>query len=300
LGLGVQGLADVFFKFKIPFTSNKAKEINKLIFETIYFAALESSCELAQIYGYYTTYPTSMTAQGKLQFDLAAEFDNINLDNYLSGMWDWDKIKSELKTYGARNSMLVALMPTASSAQIMGNSECFEAYDSCIFKRRVLSGEYMIINKYLIQDLSKLNLWSGEIKDKIIAHNGSVQNISEIPDDVKALYKNVWEISMKCVIEQASDRGVFVDQMQSMNLFMANPNYKKLTSMHFYAWKNNLKSGMYYLRSKSSASAGKFSIDAKLEKEIREKKDIGKELTKQEETLLCSIDNKEECMMCSS
>jgi ribonucleotide reductase alpha subunit len=191
-------------------------------------------------------------------------------------------------------------MPTASSAQIMGNSECFEAIDSCIFKRRVLSGEYMVINKYLMEDLTKLGLWTKEMKDRIIAHDGSIQNIPEISDELKALYKTVWEISMKSVIEQCRDRGMFVDQMQSMNLFMANPNYKKLTSMHFYAWKQHLKSGMYYLRSKASASAGKFSIDAGLEKQIREKQDQGKSLTQNEATLLCSIDNKEACMMCTS
>jgi ribonucleoside-diphosphate reductase alpha chain len=300
LGIGVQGLADVYIKMRYPFESKEAKELNKKIFETLYFGCLEGSIEEAKKDGKYSSFEGSPFSEGKLQFDLASQFDGINLDEYLSGMWDWDNLKSQLKEFGARNSMLVALMPTASSAQIMGNSECFEAYDSCIFKRRVLSGEYMIINKYLISDLSKLGLWSKEMKDTIIANNGSIQNISSIPDDLKALYKTVWEISMKSVIEQCSDRGVFVDQMQSMNLFMANPTYKKLTSMHFYAWKNHLKSGIYYLRSKSSASAGKFSIDAKLEKEIRQKKEKGKELSKNEEILLCSIDNKEECMMCTS
>jgi ribonucleotide reductase alpha subunit len=191
-------------------------------------------------------------------------------------------------------------MPTASTAQIMGNSECFEPIDSCIFKRRVLSGEYLVINKHLVEDLLKLDLWSKEMKEKIIAYDGSIQMISEIPDDLKSIYKTVWETSMKSVIEQASDRGVFVDQMQSMNLFLANPTYKNLTSMHFYAWKNNLKSGMYYLRSKSSASAGKFSVDVNLEKEVREKQKAGGSLSENEQALLCSIDNKDECMMCSS
>jgi len=193
-------------------------------------------------------------------------------------------------------------MPTASTAQIMGNSECFEPVDSCIFKRRVLSGEYIVVNKYLVEDLMKLGLWSKELKDTIIANEGSIQNIDIIPNDLKALYKTVWEISMKSVIEQASDRGVFVDQMQSMNLFMANPNYKRLTSMHFYAWKSHLKSGMYYLRSKASASAGKFSIDPELEKRIKEKQQKGEALKKEEEEIIlaCSRENPEACTMCSS
>jgi len=196
--------------------------------------------------------------------------------------------------------MLVALMPTASSAQIMNNSECFEPIDSCIFKRRVLSGEYMVVNKYLVKDLEKLGLWSKDMKENIIAHDGSIQAIDSIPDNIKAIYKTVWEVSMKSVIEQAADRGVFVDQMQSMNLFMATPTYKKLTSMHFYGFKQKLKTGMYYLRSRASASAGKFSVDATMEKKVRQKQEQGKKLTKNEEKLLCSIENKDECLMCSS
>jgi ribonucleoside-diphosphate reductase subunit M1 len=195
--------------------------------------------------------------------------------------------------------MLTALMPTASTAQILGNSECFEPIDSCIFKRRTLSGEYMVVNKYLVEDLTKLGLWSKEMKERIIALDGSIQNIDEIPDDIKKIYKTVWETSMKSVIEQAGDRQVFVDQMQSMNLFMAAPNYKKLSSMLFYSWKNHLKSGMYYLRSKGAYQAGKFSIDANLEQKIREKMSKGEETTKEEEKLICSIDNKDECMACS-
>ena len=224
------------------------------------------------------------------------------MSNYLSGRWDWDTLKSDLVKYGARNSMLLALMPTASTAQIMGNTESIECFDSCIFKRRVLSGEYVVVNKYLVEDLLKLGLWSKELKDTIIANEGSIQNIYIIPDNLKALYKTVWEISMKSVIEQASDRGVFVDQMQSMNLFMANPNYKRLTSMHFYAWKAHLKSGMYYLRSKASASAGKFSIDPELEKRIKEKQQKGEALEKEEEEVIlaCSRENPEDCAMCSS
>jgi ribonucleoside-diphosphate reductase alpha chain len=300
LGIGAQGLADVYFKMKLPFESKEAAQLNKEIFETIYYGTLRGSIELAKLDGKYASFDGSPFSEGKLQFDLAAEFDGINLDDYLSGRWDWDGLRKDLKKYGARNSMLIALMPTASSAQIMGNTESFEPIDSCIFKRRVLSGEYMVVNKYLVKDLEQLGLWNKEMKDLIIAHDGSIQNIPSIPDYIKRVYKTVWELSMKSVIEQCRDRGVFVDQMQSMNLFMGNPNYKKLTSMHFYAWKNNLKSGMYYLRSRNSASAGKFSIDANLEKQIREKQEAGKQLTQKEEQLICSIDNKEECMMCSS
>lgn len=300
LGIGAQGLADVYFKMKLPFESKEAAQLNKEIFETIYYGTLRGSIELAKLDGKYASFDGSPFSEGKLQFDLAAEFDGINLDNYLSGRWDWDGLRKDLKEYGARNSMLIALMPTASSAQIMGNTESFEPIDSCIFKRRVLSGEYMVVNKYLVKELEHLGLWNKEMKDLIIAHDGSIQNISSIPDNIKRVYKTVWELSMKSVIEQCRDRGVFVDQMQSMNLFMANPNYKKLTSMHFYSWKNHLKSGMYYLRSKNSASAGKFSIDASLEKQIREKQESGKQLTQTEEQLICSIDNKDACMMCSS
>jgi ribonucleoside-diphosphate reductase alpha chain len=302
IGIGVQGLVDVYVKMRLPFESEAAKQLNKEIFETIYYGCLKGSVNAAKQNGHYSSFPGSPFSEGKLQFDLAKEFDGINLDDYLSGRWDWDSLKQDLVKYGSRNSMLLALMPTASTAQIMGNSEAFEPVDSCIFKRRVLSGEYIVVNKYLVEDLVRLGVWSKELKDTIIANDGSIQNIDVIPDDLKALYKTVWEISMKSVIEQARDRGVFVDQMQSMNLFMANPNYKRLTSMHFYAWKNHLKTGMYYLRSKSSYSAGKFSIDANLERTIREKRELGEELKREEEEaiLMCSRENPEACMLCSS
>lgn len=302
VGLGIQGLVDVYVKMRLPFESEAAKKLNKEIFETIYYGSLRGSIELAKRDGAYSSFQGSPFSEGKLQFDLAAEYDDIDLTNYLSGRWDWDSLKQDLVKYGSRNSMLLALMPTASTAQIMGNSECFEPVDSCIFKRRVLSGEFIVVNKYLVEDLEKLNLWNNELKDMIIANDGSIQNINIIPDDIKQLYKTVWEISMKSVIEQCHDRGVFIDQTMSMNLFMANPNYKRLTSMHFYAWKKNLKTGMYYLRSKSSASAGKFSINPELEKRIREKKERGEQLEQEEQaaTLACSLENKEDCMMCSS
>jgi len=302
IGIGIQGLVSVYVKMRLPFESEAAKKLNKEIFETIYYGTLQGSIKLAKEKGAYETFPGSPFSQGKLQFDLAAEYDGIDLKDYLSGRWDWDSLKKDLVQYGTRNSMLTALMPTASTAQIMGNSEAFEPVDSCIFKRRVLSGEYIVVNKYLVEDLIKLGLWSKELKDTIIANDGSIQNIDVIPDDLKALYKTVWEISMKSVIEQCRDRGIFVDQMQSMNLFMANPNYKRLTSMHFYAWKNHLKTGMYYLRSKSSYAAGKFSIDPNLEKSIREKQERGETLQKEEEeaVLMCSRENPEACMLCSS
>jgi ribonucleoside-diphosphate reductase alpha chain len=300
LGIGAQGLADVFFKMKLPFESKEAKQLNKEIFEAIYYGCMKGSIELAKKDGAYSSFKGSPFSEGKFQFDLAQEYDGIKLDEYLSGRWDWEALRKELVEYGARNSMLVALMPTASTAQIMGNIESFEPIDSCIFKRRVLSGEFMVVNKHLVEDLNKLKLWNKEMKDTIIAHNGSIQSIAEIPDNLKEVYKTVWEISMKSVIEQCRDRGVFVDQMQSMNLFMANPTYKKLSSMHFYGWKNNLKTGCYYLRSKAIASAGKFSVDANLEKQIRKKKQKGEELKREEEVLLCSLDNPESCEMCSS
>jgi ribonucleoside-diphosphate reductase alpha chain len=282
---------------KLPFESEGARKLNNAIFETVYYGVLSGSIELSKEHGPYSSYEGSPFSEGKFQFDLVKEFDPSNVE--LSGLWDWDKLRNDLKEHGIRNSMLTALMPTASTAQIMGNSEAFEPIDSCIFKRRVLSGEYIVVNKYLVDDLTKLGIWSKQIKDTIIANNGSIQDIPGIPDEIKSIYKTVWEISMKAVILQCRDRGNFVDQMQSMNLFMASPNYKKLTSMHFYAFKNNLKTGMYYLRSKASASAGKFSVDVSIEKELREKKANGIPLEKSEETLLCSIDNPEACLMCS-
>jgi ribonucleoside-diphosphate reductase alpha chain len=300
LGIGIQGLADVYFKMGLPFESEEAKKLNREIFETLYYGTLTGSVNLAKKSGAYESFNGSPFSKGKLQFDLAAENDGIDLKEYLSGRWDWESLKIDMQVYGARNSMLTALMPTASSAQIMGNSECFEPIDSCIFKRRVLSGEYMVVNKYLVNELDTMGLWTKEMKERIIANDGSIQNIPEIPQKLKDVYKTVWEISMKSVIEQCKERGAFIDQMQSMNLFMSNPNYKKLTSMHFYAWKSNLKSGMYYLRSKAATSAGKFSIDTQLEKQIREKKEKGEELKREEEALLCSIDNKEACLMCTS
>lgn len=298
LGIGVQGLHDVYIMMKHPFESEDARQLNREIFETIYFACLEGSMELAKVDGPYETFQGSPMSQGLLQFDLWAQRENLDLSKYLSGRWDWDRLKDDIKKYGVRNSMLTCCQPTASTAQILGNTECIEPVDSCIFKRRVLSGEFTVINRHLVRDLQELGIWSKEMKDKIILNNGSIQTIEEIPKHIRELYKTVWEISQKALIDQSADRGLFIDQTQSLNLFVANPTFKKLTSMHFYAHSKGVKTGLYYLRSKGAATAAKFSVDANLEKQIREKQDKGAELTKEEETLLCSIDNKEACMMC--
>ena len=302
IGVGVQGLSDTYIKMRMSFESDEAKKLNKEIFETIYFALLTGSMEVAKKDGPYSTFKGSPMSEGKFQFDLWAEHNNIKLEEYLSGKWDWETLRSQIKEFGIRNSTLTTCMPTASSAQIMGNTESFECFDSCIFKRRVLSGEYIVANKYLVEDLTRLKLWDKDMKDLIIAHNGSIQNIDSIPDDIKALYKTVWEITMKNFIEQSAQRGPFIDMTQSLNLFMASPTIKKLTSMHFYAWKQGLKTGIYYLRSKAATSASKFTIDPNMEKKIKEKQKKGKPLTKKEEevVLMCSIENKDACMMCSS
>jgi ribonucleoside-diphosphate reductase alpha chain len=304
IGIGSQGLHDVYIKMRLPFESDEAKKLNKEIWETMYFATLSGSLELAKRDGPYSTFKGSPLSEGKFQFDLWAEYNGIDLKDYLSGRWDWEALRADIKTHGVRNSTLLTQMPTASSAQIMGNTESVEAFDSCIFKRRVLSGEYIVCNKYLVEDLTKLGLWSKELKDTIIAHNGSIQNIEVIPDDIKSLYKNVWEISMKNIIDQSAERGPFICMTQSLNLFMASPTIKKLTSMHFYGWKRHLKTGIYYLRSKPQASAGKFSIDANLEKKTKEnkkgKKSSEKKEPTKEEILACSIENREACDLCSS
>jgi ribonucleoside-diphosphate reductase alpha chain len=285
LGLGVQGLADVFFKFKIPFTSNKAKEINKLIFETIYFGALESSCELAQINGYYNNYPTSMIANGKLQFDLW----NIVPSN----MWNWNKLRENITKYGVYNSLLTALMPTASTSQILGNYEMFEPITSNMFTRNTLSGTYQIINKYLINDLLELDLWNDIMKQKIIANNGSIQNIEEIPQNIKNIYLTIWELKQKDLIDMDADRSAYICQSSSSNRFMTNPNNNKLTSMYIYCWKKGLKTGCYYLRSQSGADAVKFTVDVDILK--NEKKKRMQELMSNYNQSM-----EEECTVCSA
>jgi len=281
IAVGVQGLADVFFKFKIPFTSNKAKDLNKLIFETIYFAALESSNELAFKYGYYKNYPTSMSAKGILQFDLW----NVKP----SQMWNWDKLKYNISKYGLYNSLLTALMPTASTSQIMGNFEMFEPITSNMFTRNTLSGTFQIINKYLIQDLIELNLWNDNLKQKIIAYNGSIQNIDEIPNNLKEIYQTIWEMKQKDLIDMDADRSAYICQSSSSNRYMKNPNNNKLTSMYMYCWNKGLKTACYYLRTQSGADAVKFNVDVNILKEINNK-------TKNE-TIECTDDI---CTVCSA
>jgi ribonucleoside-diphosphate reductase alpha chain len=286
IGVGVQGLADTYIKMGYPFESMEARKLNKEIFETLYYGTLTGSMELSKKQGAYSTFEGSPFSEGKFQFDLWKDADNIDLKDFITGRWDWETLRKDIKEHGVRNSTLLTCMPTASSAQIMGNSDTMEPIDSCIYKKRVLSGEYIIANKYLVRELTKLGLWSKEMKDTIIAHNGSIQKIEIIPDDIKALYKTVWEMSMKNIIEQSHERSPYIDMTQSLNLFMQSPNYKKLTSMHFYAWNKRLKTGMYYLRQTTTVTAGKFSVDPELEKKLREmsvKEHTDKQLQQQQE-----------------
>ena len=253
IGLGVQGLADVFIHMRLPFDSDGARVINREIFETMYYAALCCSCDLAKVEGHYESYPGSPVSQGVLQFDMWGVTP--------SKRWDWAALKETIKEHGVRNSLLLAPMPTASTAQILGNNECFEPYTSNLYTRRVLAGEFAIVNQHLLRDLMARGLWTDEIRNQIIAHNGSVQNIPEIPADLKALYRTCWEMKMRSLIDMAADRGAFIDQSQSFNVFMTEPNYAKLSSMHFYGWKKGLKTGMYYLRTRAAADAIKFTVD---------------------------------------
>ncbi|WP_424492944.1 ribonucleoside-diphosphate reductase subunit alpha [Salinimicrobium sp. GXAS 041] len=262
VGLGVQGLADTFIKLRLPFTSDEAKKLNQEIFETLYFAAVTASMEMAKEEGPYSTYEGSPISQGKFQYNLWG----LN-DDDLSGRWNWEKLRKEVLKNGVRNSLLVAPMPTASTSQILGNNEAFEPYTSNIYTRRVLSGEFIVVNKHLLEDLVARNLWNDDVKNAIMRSNGSVQNIDVIPDDLKELYKTVWELSMKDIIDMSRHRGYFIDQSQSLNLFMENANFGKLTSMHFYAWKSGLKTGMYYLRTKSAVDAIKFTLSKETKKQ---------------------------------
>ena len=263
IGIGVQGLADVFFLMGYSFESKEARDLNKMIFETLYFGALEASCELAQKHGPYSYYQGSMYTQGIFHFEKFCE-GRINVNEILSGMWNWEELRIKMKTYGVRNSLTLALMPTASTSQICGNSECIEPIQSNIFTRRTFAGEFQIVNKYLMKDLIKLGLWNNEIKQLIIEYEGSIQKIPIIPQHVKDLYKTVWELKMKSVLDMAIDRQAFVDQSQSLNLFVKEPTYGILSSMHFYGWKNKLKTGMYYLRTCPLAKAIKFTVDKEL------------------------------------
>ena len=263
IGLGVQGLADAFIMLRLPFTSDEAKKLNEEIFETLYFAALTASMEEAKADGPYQSYKGSPISQGEFQHNLWGI-----KDEELSGRWDWAKLRKDVKNNGVRNSLLVAPMPTASTSQILGNNECFEPYTSNIYTRRVLSGEFIVVNKHLLEDLVALGLWDEGLKQELMRANGSVQHIDIIPQDIKELYKTVWELSMKDIIDMSRQRGYFIDQSQSLNLFMENANYSKLTSMHFYAWKSGLKTGMYYLRTKAAADAIKFTLDNTAKKDV--------------------------------
>jgi ribonucleoside-diphosphate reductase alpha chain len=303
IGLGVQGLADAFILMRYPFESEEAKRLNSEIFETIYFAALTASKDLAKLEGAYETYEGSPISKGIFQHDMW----NVKPSN----RWEWDILRDEIKQYGVRNSLLLAPMPTASTSQILGNNECFEPYTSNIYTRRVLSGEFVVVNKHLLRDLVKLGIWNDGLKNKIIAANGSVQDIPEIPQNVKDIYKTVWEIKQRTIIDMAADRGAYIDQSQSLNLFIQDANFAKMSSAHFYAWKKGLKTGMYYLRTKAAADAIKFTVD---QSAITKPAILGNEdallvergqthvlsFEEQQAQLSCSLDNPEGCEMCGS
>ncbi len=265
IGLGVQGLADTFIKLRMPFTSDEAKTLNQEIFETLYFAAVTASKDMAKDEGPYESYKGSPISKGDFQHNLWGI-----KDSELSGRWDWVALRKEVKKHGVRNSLLVAPMPTASTSQILGNNECFEPYTSNIYTRRVLSGEFIVVNKHLLEDLVNLGLWNEDLKQELMRANGSVQQLDNIPDDIKELYKTAWELSMKDIIDMSRQRGYFIDQSQSLNLFMEGATMAKLTSMHFYAWKSGLKTGMYYLRTKSAVDAIKFTLEKKKEEKVHQ------------------------------
>ncbi|MEY5040569.1 MAG: hypothetical protein RLZZ414_94 [Bacteroidota bacterium] len=288
IGLGVQGLADAFILMRYPFTSDEAKQLNKDIFETIYYAALTASKDLAKAEGPYETYKGSPISQGIFQFDMWGV--------QASNRWEWDVLRDEIKEHGVRNSLLVAPMPTASTSQILGNNECFEPYTSNIYSRRTLSGEFPVVNKHLLKDLVKLGLWSDSMKNRLIAANGSIQDFPEVPNNIKELYRTVWEIKQKDILDMAADRGAFIDQSQSLNIFIDSPNFAKLTSMHFYAWKKGLKTGMYYLRTKAARDAIQFTVDkASLQEPV-----VAVSKDQREAEISCSLDNPEGCEMCGS
>jgi ribonucleoside-diphosphate reductase alpha subunit len=289
IGLGVQGLADAFIMMRFPFESEEARALNREIFETIYYAAMTASKDLAKAEGAYETYEGSPVSQGIFQFDMWGVTP--------SSRWEWDVLKEEVKTHGVRNSLLLAPMPTASTAQILGNNECFEPYTSNIYTRRVLSGEFIIVNKHLLKDLVREGLWTKEMRQKLMASNGSVQSIHEIPQYIKDLYKTAWEISQKSIIEMAADRGAYICQSQSLNIFMENANFGKLTSMHFYGWKKGLKTGMYYLRTKAATDAIKFTVDKNVTEQPAAQEAAS--IEEQQAAIACSLDDPEGCEMCS-
>lgn len=294
IGLGIQGLADAFIMLRMPFDSAEARGLNEDIFETIYYAAVETSMELAKTQGTYETYEGSPASKGILQFDMWGVTPK-------SGRWNWNELKEKVKKYGMRNSLLVAPMPTASTSQILGNNECFEPYTSNLYTRRTLSGEFIMVNKHLMKDLINLGLWNDNMRNRLISTNGSVQNVPGIPQNIKDIYKSVWEISQKIIIDMAADRGAYICQSQSMNIFMQDPNFGKLTSMHFYAWKKGLKTGMYYLRSQAATAAIKFTLDkAALEPKVEKAVEVDTSKSQKQDAIACSLDNPEGCEMCGS
>ena len=297
IGLGVQGLADIFILLRMPFDSEEAKGLNIDIHETMYFAAMTASKDLAKVDGPYETFKGSPVSKGIFQFDMWGVSPK-------SKRWDWEKLKKEVKQHGVRNSLLIAPMPTASTSQILGNNECFEPYTSNIYTRRTLSGEFIVVNKHLMKDLIELGLWNDNMKNKLIEANGSIQNIPEIPQNIKDLYKTVWEISQKSIIDMAADRGAFICQSQSLNIHIQDPNFGKMTSMHFHAWKKGLKTGMYYLRSKAATDAIQFTVD---------KEQLAKPVTvtegnvslamvqdQKQSDMECSLDDPDDCIACGS
>jgi ribonucleoside-diphosphate reductase alpha chain len=286
IGLGVQGLADAFILLGMPFESEEARALNREVFETIYYASMTASKDLAKVDGPYQTYAGSPVSKGIFQFDMWGVTP--------TSRWEWDVLKEEVMKHGVRNSLLLAPMPTASTAQILGNNECFEPYTSNIYTRRVLSGEFIIVNKHLLKDLVRAGLWNKDMRQKIMAANGSIQNINEIPQRLKDLYKTAWEISQKAIIDQAADRGAYICQSQSLNIFMENANFGKLTSMHFYGWEKGLKTGMYYLRTKAATDAIKFTVD----KAVVAEPSIAS-VEEQQAAIACSLDNPDSCEMCS-
>jgi len=299
IGIGVQGLADAFILMRYPFDSEEASKLNIQIFETIYYGALEASCELAEKDGVYETYEGCPVSKGILQYDMW----NVTPTD----MWNWQELKDKIKQHGVRNSLLIAPMPTASTSQILGNNECFEPYTTNVYARGVLSGQFRIVNPHLLEDLTDRGLWNDDLKNQLFANYGSIQNIPDIPEDLKPIYKTVWELSQKTIINMGADRAAFIDQSQSLNIFLAQPTYEKITSMHFYGWEKGLKTGMYYLRTRAAEKAIQFTVNkSKLTSTSSTTTSETTQLTTnedkiptEEEILMCSRLNKEACEMCS-
>lgn len=289
IGIGVQGLADTFILLGMAFESPEAQKLNKDIFETIYYHALKASCELAKIEGPYETYNGSPVSQGIIQPDMWGVKP--------SDRWDWGALRAMIADHGVRNSLLIAPMPTASTSQILGNNECFEPYTSNIYSRRVLSGEFVVVNKHLLHDLTEMGLWSPNVKNRIIYEDGSVQKIPEVPEDLKVIYKTVWEIKQKILVDMAVDRGCYIDQSQSLNIHMDQPSFGKLTSLHFHAWERGLKTGMYYLRSRAAADAIKFTVDTEM---LKDNSEVVADDDSQMAQVVCSLANRDECLACGS